>query len=53
MSYGGFGQKSFGFRSQYGGIGLKNNLSKTRSQFTKSTFGFGKNDDSKFKNQYV
>jgi hypothetical protein len=51
----GYGQKSFGFRSQYGGIGLKNNLIKSKSPMMKSTLGFGNknNQDDRFANKYV
>ena len=34
-----YGQKSFGFRSQYGGVGLKNNLSKGKNGQSISSFG--------------
>lgn len=40
-----YGQKSFGFRSQYGGIGLKNNLRGPNGQ---SVSSFGRHSDTRF-----
>lgn len=41
-----YSQKSFGFRSQYGGIGLKNNFLK--SKHGQSVSSYGRLSDSKF-----